>query len=369
MTNNVSITKCPDYDESAVYEALRKAIDLVPPPSVQGKVVLLKPNILLPKKIETAACTNPIVVAQAVKIFLELGAKKVLVGESPATHNSTQAAKQIGLYDAITKVGGVWADFSQSIIVENPKGKLVKTFEFATPFLEADLVVSVAKLKTHQLMSYTGAMKNLFGLMVGLKKAQSHFRFSEKKEFSEFLTDLCIAAKPGYAIMDAIIGMEGPGGPGNGDPITLGFLAASDNILAIDWICSSIVGYNPHSIVNLADALERQLWLKDPEDICVLGETIASVKPKHFKTANKTAINVELRHHIPAFAYKIIELAMVKTPRFLHKKCIRCGKCVEICPAKILTIDKKVLIDKVKCLHCFCCHEICPVDAIRLKRF
>ncbi len=369
MTNNVSINKCFSYDEIEVYNSLKKAMELVPPSNIKDKVVLLKPNLLTPKKNATAVCTHPVVVAQAVKIFLELGAKKVLVGESPATHASTQSAKQTGLFDAIINAGGEWVDFSESVIVQNPDGKLVKSFEFAKPFLEADIVVSIAKLKTHQLMAYTGAMKNLFGLMVGLKKAQSHFRFSERKEFSEFLTDLCIAAKPQYAIMDAIVGMEGPGGPGNGTPVQLNFLAASDNILALDWVCSSIVGYDPHLIVNLQDALERGIWLKNEKDICILGESIESVKPKSFKIVNQTTINVELRKHVPSFLYKLIEMGMVKTPRFVHKKCVRCGKCVEICPAKILTIDKKVLIDKPKCLHCFCCHEVCPVDAIKLKRF
>ncbi len=369
MTKNVSLTKCTNYDNDLVYESLRRAMELVPPPDVTNKVVLLKPNLLTPKRNDTAVCTHPVVVAQAAKIFLELGAKKVLVGESPATHASTQSAKQTGLLEAIENVGAEWADFSDSVMVQNPNGKLVKSFEFASPFTQADIVVSIAKLKTHQLMAYTGAMKNLFGLMVGLKKAQSHFRFSERKEFSEFLTDLCIAANPQYAIIDAIVGMEGPGGPGNGDPINLGFLAASDNILALDWICSTIVGYKAELIVNLADALERGIWLDNPQEIQVLGESIESVKPKSFKIVNQTTINMELRKHIPSFIYKVLELGMVKTPRFVHKKCIRCGKCVEICPAQILHIDKKVFIDKPKCLHCFCCHEVCPVNAIKLKRF
>ncbi len=369
MTNNVSLAKCAAYDEIEVYTSLQKAINLVPPPNVKNKVVLLKPNLLTPKKNDSAVCTHPVVVAQAAKIFLEMGAKRVLVGESPATHASTQSAKQTGLYDAITTVGAQWADFSESVTVANPDGKLVKSFEFASPFLEADIVVSMPKLKTHQLMAYTGAMKNLFGLMVGLKKAQCHFRFSERKEFSEFLTDLCIAANPQYTIMDAIVGMEGPGGPGNGDPVNLGFLAASDNILALDWTCAAIVGYKSELIVNLADALSRGIWLKNPEDIIVLGESIESVKPKTFKIVSQTTINVELRKHIPSFIYKLIELGMVKTPRFVHKKCIKCAKCVEICPAQILSINTKVCIEKPKCLHCFCCHEVCPVDAIKLRRF
>ena len=54
------------------------------------------------------------------------------------------------------------------------------------------------------------AMKNLFGLVVGLEKAQCHYRFDDKKDFAAFLTDLNISANASYAIMDAIVGMDGP---------------------------------------------------------------------------------------------------------------------------------------------------------------
>ncbi len=369
MTKNVAMKKCSDYNEQTVYEALKNAMELVPPPDVKDKTVLLKPNILRPKNPDAAVCTHPIVVKAAIKLFLERGAKRVIVGESPATHNSTQAAKETGMYDAVFEAGGEWVDFGGQIIVDSPNGKLVKSFDFASPFGEADVVVSVAKLKTHQLMAYTGVMKNLFGLMVGLKKAQSHFRFSEREEFSQFLTDLVIAANPEYAIMDAIVGMEGPGGPGSGDPVQLGFLGASDNILALDWICAELVGYNAHLIYNLQDALERKIWLDNPKEIIVLGEQLEDIKPKQFKIVNQTTINMELNKHIPKPLYKICEMIMLKNVHFNHKKCIKCGKCVEICPAKILKFEnKKVTIEKSQCLHCFCCHEVCPAEAIKLRR-
>ena len=234
-------------------------------------------------------------------------------------------------------------------------------------------------------MSYTGAMKNLFGLVVGLKKAKTHYRFSDKKDFSAYLTDLNIAANAQYAIMDAIVGMEGQGGPGNGDPVKLGFLAASDNILALDWVCSSIVGYNPYQIPNLKCALERGRWLKSPDDIQTVGCTPKELKPASFKIVKDASAAVTLQKMLPSFLNKMATLVFVKTPHFNKKKCIRCGRCLEICPAQILRFytDKDTvappetpnaqkfvaLSDKTKCLHCFCCHEICPVEAIKLRKF
>ena len=370
MTKNVALAKCSDYDFEMVFSSVKKLFELVPPGNVCGKKVLLKPNILYPKKPELAVCTHPIVVGAVVKAFVELGAH-VFVGESPAIANSTNAAKATGMFDMVVQNGGLWLDFKECAVVECPDGKIVKQFNFAKDFCDVDMVVSVAKLKSHQLMAYTGVMKNLFGLMVGLEKAEMHYRFPKKSDFAAFLTDLNLAAKPSYAIMDAIVGMEGPGGPGGGDPVELGFLAASDNILALDWECASLVGYNPHAITNLEDALNRHVWLDSPDEICVVGESEDDCRCNHFKIVKEPSPT--LQKMVPSFVNFLANKVFVKTPFVLWKKCKKCGRCQRICPAKIISMDGRddtaVLLDKSKCLHCFCCHEICPEGAIKLKRF
>ncbi|MBO7135343.1 MAG: DUF362 domain-containing protein, partial [Spirochaetaceae bacterium] len=326
MTKNVALLQCDEYVFDEVYAAIKRMFELVPPPDVAGKTVLLKPNILSPKKPEAAVCTHPVVVGASVKAFVELGAKRVIVGESPATANPTFAAKTTGMYEQIIKNGGEWVEFSGQHVVQCEEGKIVKILDFAEAFTQADVVVSLSKLKSHQFMSYTGAMKNLFGLVVGLKKAQTHYRFSNKNDFAAFLTDLNIAANAQYAIMDAIVGMEGPGGPGNGDPVKLGFLAASDNILALDWTCASLVGYNPNQVANLRDAMERRRWLNSPDEIVTVGADTAAIKVKtqKFKAVHDAVASITLQKMLPGFINSAAKLVFVKTPRFNAKKCIRC---------------------------------------------
>ena len=370
MTSTVALQKCDEYDFDKVLTCIKKMLELVPPPDVRGKTVLLKPNILYPKAPELAVCTHPVVVGAAVRAFVELGAARVIAGESPAIAGSATAAKATGMYEQVINNGGEWADFKEHVSVPCPDGKVIKSIDFAKQFLEADVVISISKLKSHQLMTYTGAMKNLFGLMIGLEKAGCHYRFSNKEDFAAFLTDLNIAAKPQYAIMDAIVGMDGPGGPGSGDPIKLGFLAASDNILALDWKCSSLVGYDPHNILNLQDALERGIWLKEPAEITTSGAAEEDCRCTTFRIVRDSQ---SLQKKMPGIINFLATKLLTKTPYFNARKCKKCRRCEQICPAHIIKMEgadsTARLTDKSKCLHCFCCHEICPADAIKLRRF
>jgi len=376
MTKTVALGKCSSYDETLVYEAMKKLLELVPPPDVKGKTVLLKPNILYPKKVDLAVCTHPVVVGAAVRCFVELGAKRVMVGESPAIAGSTSSARSTGMLEQVTKNGGEWADFSEKTVIHLENAKVKHHFDVAKQLLEADLLVSLCKLKSHQLMSYTGAMKNLFGLIIGLEKAQMHYKYPKKSDFAAYLTDLNLASKPGYAIMDAIVGMEGPGGPGSGDPIQLNFLAASDNILALDHICSTAVGYEANEITNLKDALDRKYWLNSWDEVQTVGAPFDEIKNLDFKAVHDKNSSETLQKMIPDFVNQLAKAFFTRKPYFQNDKCIRCGKCVQICPPQVLKFvedksdkGKHVSIARKDCIKCYCCHEICPADAIKLKRF
>jgi uncharacterized protein (DUF362 family)/NAD-dependent dihydropyrimidine dehydrogenase PreA subunit len=385
----VAFRACKNYDKEKVCQVIEKLFLEVPPPDVYNKAILLKPNIVVPKKPEHAACTHPAVVYAVIKALFQRGAAKIMVGDSSIVSDAKLAAKVAGIYDIVVEAGAEWVDFEQMVEVPCVDGKIVKSVFVAEVFKFVDIIITLPKLKTHTLMAYTGAMKNMLGLMVGNNKSQTHYRFPDKKDFSAYLTDLNIAVNPQYALMDGILAMSGNNGPTNGIPTQVGILAASCNVLALDWMCASLIGYDPHQIINLDDALNRRVWLNSPEEIELKGDSFAKLKPVEFNLVTyvrqssifeepkQTKIKRMLRlcarvikRAMPKGVYNIIKQLLGIYPHIIKMKCIFCRNCIEICPVKALVVvrRKRIMINRSKCIRCFCCHEICPKGAIVIKR-
>jgi uncharacterized protein (DUF362 family)/ferredoxin len=375
MEKRVAASRCADYAPGAVEKALERALELAPPPDVRGKVVLLKPNMLMGARAEKAVSTHPEVLRAAIRAFRAAGASRILVGESPGYQSMESAAVACGLSEVIESEGVEAANFSRGAMVDNPRGALVKSFEFAGEWAQADILVSLPKLKTHSLLRYTGAIKNLFGLVPGFAKAAFHFRFPEISAFSRMIADLALCAQADYAIMDAVVGMEGPG-PGSGDPRKVGLILASANLLALDRAACRIIGYDPDEITYLAEALSSSAWLGPGEDAELVGEDLADIRVHGFKLVHRVD-PVGFQKWVPAPLRALARAFLVPRPVFDGKKCLRCSACIGICPAAALSYapdpsnaryGKRVAIDYRACIKCYCCHEICPADAIRLRR-
>jgi uncharacterized protein (DUF362 family)/Pyruvate/2-oxoacid:ferredoxin oxidoreductase delta subunit len=370
MKTTISIIPCGDYDRGAVLEAVAEAAKKAGGLEVAGKTVLLKPNMLATADIDSAVTTHPEILRASIRLVRSLGAKRVLVGDSPAFQSGDAVGIKCGLKPVALEEGAEWVDFSETVEVAVPGGQLVKRFALATVVTEVDVVISVCRLKNHSFMHFTGAVKNLFGAIAGLQKSAFHLRFPGKPEFGAMLADLMLAVKPQYAIMDAIVGMEGPG-PRNGTPKKVGYVLAGTNLFALDWIASSIVGYDPLDIPYLKAAAANPVYSFDPSGIVTAGLTLEQALRKDFKRVPIVA-DSPLQWKGPIRG--LFRNLGVPRPFFSREKCVLCGACVKICPADALSVsgengsERFIAIDYGKCLRCYCCHEVCPEDAIALKR-
>ena len=369
----VSLRACENYEMQTVRHALQALFDdiSVKKEEISGKRVVIKPNLVRKMDISAAGTTNPFVVEALIALCAEYGAKSVTVAESPAgpyTEASLRASYKVGKMDEAAKNAGAELNFDLSAKrVASLGHSKERTFNIITPIVEADLVINVSKLKTHNLTGMSGAVKNLFGVIPGTEKLEMHALYPNLSDFSAMICDLCETVCKSVEtlhVIDAVIGMEG-NGPTNGKPRKLGFMGASRSPFALDEACAEIIGMKEYSSIN-AQAKTRGFL----PDYDVLGDGNEAFVCKDFilpdsSDTNRSAINILSK----IFGGKLME-SLRPRPVVDGKKCVGCGECARSCPAKTIVItDKKVaLIYKKDCIKCFCCQELCPKDAIRVKK-
>jgi uncharacterized protein (DUF362 family)/NAD-dependent dihydropyrimidine dehydrogenase PreA subunit len=361
----VSLVKCGSYDEKEVYEAVRKSVELIGGlPVKSNSKVLIKPNLLGPKKPELHITTHPAVVKSVIKLLKEKNCK-IYVGDSGGIHSHIAIAEETGILKVCEEENVEFVDFKNKKSYLYKDAILLKRLELCDILDKVDYVINVPKLKTHVMMDVTLAIKNTFGLIIGMSKSQMHFKMQDKVQFGTMLVDLNNFVKPCLNIMDGITGMEG-NGPQNGDIKNANIISASYDSLAMDIVLCKLIEVDPLGVVTNKVALKK----KDKQfmnDISIVGEKLENVKVP-FK--QKSSISVT--YMLPKGVAKLINHTLSARPIINSKKCKACGECIKICPAKTISMKqyegkKAAYINKKNCIRCFCCHEICPFDSIDIK--
>jgi len=371
--SKVSIIKCANYDQLNL-EPLLAPLGGIQAFVKPGQKVLIKPNALLGKTPDHAVTTHPALIAAVIREVKKAGGI-ALVGDSPgnAHSNVQQTMEQTGIKQAVKEAGGILIYFQQEGVVEvkSPSGnKRLPTLMIARPALEADVIINLPKLKTHNLTLYTGAIKNMFGVVPGFNKTYFHATNPRPRDFAESIVDVFQTVKPTLNIMDAVVGMEGPG-PSNGSPRKFGALLASTDAVALDAVCSYLIGYEPKQIFTTVAAYTRQLGEMDLARIEVIGPRLEELRQAGWRKAfNVQGFSNWLPDFIFNFAAPIVKQLSIY-PSIDQAKCTQCLACFRHCPVKTIIHDqdaKVVWIDKKRCISCFCCHELCEYGAVRLER-
>jgi uncharacterized protein (DUF362 family) len=222
---------------------------------VRGKRVLLKPNLV---EYERGSCinTHPLVVAGAAVAMLRAGAASVAVGEGPGHRRDIEyLLVSSGLYDQLKDLRIPFVDLNHDDVSPvRLKSWFTGLQSMLLPVsvLSADLLVSVAKLKTHHWAGMTCGMKNLFGVVPGAVYGWPK-NFLHIHGISESIVDLNAAIRPGLTIVDAVVAMEGDG-PIMGSPRPLGFIAIGTDAVAVDATCARVIGFAPGRMAYLKSA-------------------------------------------------------------------------------------------------------------------
>lgn len=378
--SNVIIAVCKSYDEEKVYKAVSGAVAALG--GIENFVgshenILVKPNLLYPSNEEKCITTNSTVVKAVLRLLSEAGCTHVKVGDSPATGSCRQAMKQLGLSED-QLYGAKIADMSHEVFIEYPEGKAAKSFFFCEEVVQSNAIIGVCKMKTHAFLRITGAVKNMYGLICGTRKARGHVSYPNAAKFSEMIVDIHRMVKPRLHVMDAVVAMEG-NGPGSGTPTDMGLIIVSADPVAIDTVFARLVDLDPvlvptntHGMVaGIGTCNESEIGLKLIDDGVLtdisFDEMVTRFGKKNFDVRReKDKVN-------------ILGLLSRITGRFTRKpyidadKCVKCGVCVNHCPVRGRAVtfkngkDNIPVYDYEKCIRCYCCQEICPQQAIKVK--
>lgn len=365
----VVIKDCATYELRQLKEQINAGIELlggwgqfVSP----GMKVLLKVNLIGPKAPDSGAVTHKELVRALVQILKAQGCD-VWIGDSSggAIAGIAPTARSFvvsGLKDVAEEEGAVIKNFDKEGVVEvTPASGFQSKMYLAKPMFEADLVINLPKLKTHSAGIYTGAVKNLFGCIPGLRKAEYHRLAPNPRDLGLIIADIHQAVKVGLHIMDGIIAMQGEG-PTAGEVYRAGKILFSRDPLALDVVAATMLGMELEDIPLLISARERQLGESRLDKIKIMGDYEAPPRLSGFKYPRRYRSSKGGNEKV---LQKLIDFFKTR-PRINLKKCKHCNMCVESCPVQAIQRDSKK-IDYSVCIECMCCHELCQHKAVALK--
>ncbi len=361
----VALKACAGYDEAAVQAAIDEIFALcggieafVKP----GDRVLIKLNLLMKRTPDQATTTHPAVAKAIVRAVQQAGATAILA-DSPGGPYTRGHLR--GIYDACgmtavaEETGCILNDDFSVTTRYLEAGKAARKLDLIGVLDHVDAVITVGKLKTHGLTTMTGCVKNLYGTIPGTTKVEYHARYQDVSLFSNMLLDICAAVKPCFAILDAVVGMEGEG-PSGGRPRAIGALIGGPNPHAVDAVGARLIGLEPRQVTTLEAAQRRALL----PAYMLEGDPIEPLIVRDFE------IPMGLRRGSWVRLMNKLPQALRPRPVFTHRKCDGCGTCARACPAKAIAMDsaRRPHVDVKACIRCYCCQELCPKNDVEVRR-
>ena len=279
-------------DSASVTAAVRRAVALaggleraVP----VGRLALIKPNLVAPPPDPLCgACTSALVCRALADLVIERGARAV-IAESSSRGVDTEAVMKTMGFTRLRELGYEVVDLKRTptVRVPVPGGRVlseVVTFELA---MQADAILSVPVMKTHDQTDVSLSLKNLKGLVTDAEKRRIH-----QLGVFEGVADLATLFRPTFALVDGIHAQEGLG-PVYGLPVEMGLVAAGYDLLATDAVVSQVMGFDPAEIPLLRVAAERGLGTLALDHIAIVGEQLADVQRRFMRMEEDDRLRIE----------------------------------------------------------------------------
>jgi uncharacterized protein (DUF362 family) len=256
--------RCPDYQDSTVRDAVARTFAALDVDSVlhNARRIVVKIGLIEGRAPEEHVTPHPAVLEALVRQLRSAAAADAMlcVADGPGHERDTEhVLARTGVGAVLAGLGVPFVDLNVDDVAEVPVPQPAAFESLVLPrtILDADLVVSLAKLKTHHRAGVTLGMKNLFGCVpgsiYGFPKTRLHYAGTAR-----VIADLVSVIVPGLTLIDAVTAMEGTG-PLDGQPRSLGTILAGRNVATTDAAATRMMGFAPLLIPQFWYALGKGL--------------------------------------------------------------------------------------------------------------
>ena len=356
--------------EESSYERCREAVDkafALFPVAIRGKRVAVKVNALKAGDPDRQAFVTHYKILKAVIERLEtLKPSQILVGDSVGTEsygNSEHVFQTTRLKEA---AGPHYRNFSKNLMVVELQEPFKRKVAVLKDVMDADVYISLPKMKTHGLTMLSGSVKNNFGLLAGAQKSWYHYYSVKPEVFARVIIEMFRLRHPDLVIMDAILAMEGYG-PASPETRWVNKVFASNDAVALDTVLAGLVGFRIQDVLYLQLAREMRLGQTDPEAIEVLGEA-GTIREYHRPTPPEASYSYRAgvgtgRTSIDYYRERVAYRPVISPERCRHPQ--GCTACMDVCPSGAFTRGIPIPVCKrSECILCSACKEVCDFAAL-----
>ncbi len=362
--SKVVLVQCRSYDFGEVLPAVERLFTPLGGIGAlvhAGQTVLLKPNLLSDHRPEEAITTHPEVVRALIRLVKQAGGKPVVADSSASAIKIERVWENTGFRAMCAEEATPLLNLEQAGSRRFDFNGL--SFSVANPVLEAEVVISVPKLKTHVLTVLTNAVKNMYGAIPGYQKTMLHKQFPDPESFGHFLAELYGIVRPALTVTDAIVAMEGSG-PLAGNPVPYGFLGAAADGVALDAALCHLLAINPSRVPYFHFLKQAGVGATEWKAIELAGDPPAQLGLRPMRLPQGLGGKV-----VPDWLYPLVWPFLWIRPE-ITERCLACGRCVKACPvaALVQAPGERPALKRELCVQCCCCHEICPARAIEIRQ-
>ncbi|WP_054700724.1 DUF362 domain-containing protein, partial [Desulfosarcina cetonica] len=242
----------------ATYDTVREAVDRAFerfPQRLEGRTVLIKPNVLRASTADEGIVTHPAVLSAVVQKVEGLNPEAIVVGDNPGMFSYGENAIAFEQAGLVAAAHGYYRNIGLESVTVPFNPDYMPAVQVSRAVMEADVVISLPKFKTHGLTVMTGAIKNSYGILPGAQKARLHKLAGNPPRFHELIVDVFRLRVPDLFIVDAVVGMQG-NGPASTELRDIGLILAADNAVALDAVIATMMGLDPGRLRFLQRAAE-----------------------------------------------------------------------------------------------------------------